>query len=79
MIHSRNIVFQKRMIVIAIVIVKVMMKKNKFLSTYCDDPDKEYCVPEKDDQHRQLHHPEVQELLLFGKETILEYGYFDIC
>ena len=49
MIHSRKIVFQKRMIVIATVIVKVMMKKNKFLSTYCDDPDYEYCVPEKDD------------------------------
>ena len=56
-----------------IVIVKIMI-----LPTYCDDPDKEYCVPEKDDQHRQLHHPKVQELFLFGKETILEYVYFDI-
>ena len=36
-----------------------------------DDPDEEDCVPEEDDQHRQLHQPEIQELFLLGKQTIL--------
>ena len=43
-----------------------------------DDPDKEDCVPEEDNQHRQLHQPEVQEPLLLGKQAILEMHTYSL-
>ena len=40
--------------------------------SYCDDPDKESGVAGEYNQHGQLHHPEVQGLLLAKEATVLD-------